>query len=124
MTDDLRARRAATFGTALSLSYREPLHIVRGEGAYLYDADGNAYLDAVNNVAHVGHAHPRVVEAATRQMRLLNTNTRYLHETTVAYAERLAALLPEGLDVVWLTNSGSEANELALRPRPGGDRPA
>jgi 4-aminobutyrate aminotransferase-like enzyme len=113
--DDLRARRAATLGTALSLSYREPLHIVRGLGAYLYDADGRAYLDAVNNVAHVGHSHPRVVEAASRQMALLNTNTRYLHETLVAYAERLAALLPDGLEVVWLTNSGSEANELALR---------
>jgi len=115
VTDDLRARRAATLGTALSLSYREPLHIVRGEGAWLYDADGTAYLDAVNNVAHVGHAHPRVVEAATRQMALLETNTRYLHDTIVAYAERLASLLPDGLDVVWLTNSGSEANELALR---------
>ena len=112
---DLRQRRRAHLGTGLSLSYREPLHVVRGEGAYLVDAAGRRYLDAVNNVAHVGHSHPRVVEAAARQMALLNTNTRYLHETAIAYAERLAALLPGGLDVVWLVNSGSEANELALR---------
>jgi len=115
VTERLLARRAATLGTALSLSYREPLHIVRGEGAYLYDAEGRAYLDAVNNVAHVGHSHPRVAEAAATQLGRLNTNTRYLHEAVVTYAERLADLFPHGLDVVWLTNSGSEANELALR---------
>src|SRR4029079_15738608 len=73
------------------------------------------YLDCVNNVAHVGHAHPRVVEAGIAQMRLLNTNTRYLHENVVRYAERLAALLPDHLEVCFFTNSGSEANELALR---------
>jgi 4-aminobutyrate aminotransferase-like enzyme len=112
---DLLARRRAHFGSGLSLSYREPLQIVRGAGAYLYDARGRAYLDAVNNVAHVGHAHPRVVDAAARQKALLETNTRYLHETAIAYTERLAGLLPDGLDVVWLVNSGSEANELALR---------
>ena len=78
----------------------------------------------MNNVAHVGHAHPRVVEAATRQMRVLNTNTRYLHETSVAYAERLAALLPEGLDVVWLTNSRLGGERARAAAGPGGDRPA
>ena len=113
--DDLLARRLRLFGPSLSLSYRTPLHIVRGEGAYLYDADGRAYLDCVNNVAHVGHAHPRVVEAGAVQMRLLNTNTRYLHDTVLTYAERLTALLPEHLDTVFFTNSGSESNELALR---------
>jgi 4-aminobutyrate aminotransferase-like enzyme len=113
--DDLLARRRALLGPSLSLSYREPLHIVRGEGAYLYAADGAAYLDCVNNVAHVGHAHPRVVEAGVAQMRLLNTNTRYLHETVLAYAERLRGLLPDHLEVAFFTNSGSEANELALR---------
>jgi 4-aminobutyrate aminotransferase-like enzyme len=114
-TDALLAARRALLGPSLSLSYRTPLHIVRGEGAYLYDADGRAYLDCVNNVAHVGHAHPRVVEAGVAQMRLLNTNTRYLHELVLRYAERLTALLPEHLEVCYFVNSGSEANELALR---------
>jgi 4-aminobutyrate aminotransferase-like enzyme len=113
--DDLLARRLQLLGPSLSLSYRTPLHIVRGQGAYLYDAEGRAYLDCVNNVAHVGHAHPRVVEAGIAQMRLLNTNTRYLHENLVTYAARLTALLPEHLEVAFFTNSGSEANELALR---------
>jgi 4-aminobutyrate aminotransferase-like enzyme len=110
----LDARRRL-LGPSLSVSYRTPLHIVRGEGAYLYDADGRPYLDCVNNVAHVGHAHPRVVEAGIAQMRLLNTNTRYLHENVVRYAERLIGLLPDHLEVCFLVNSGSEANELALR---------
>jgi 4-aminobutyrate aminotransferase-like enzyme len=112
---EILATRRAHLGPSLSLAYRNPLHIVRGEGAYLFDADGRAYLDCVNNVAHVGHAHPRVVEAGIAQMRLLNTNTRYLHENVVRYAERLTALLPEHLEVCFFTNSGSEANELALR---------
>ena len=112
---DLLAERRRLLGPSLSLSYRRPLHIVRGEGAYLYDADGRQYLDCVNNVAHVGHAHPRVVAAATAQMRLLNTNTRYLHENVLRYADRLTALLPEHLEVAYFVNSGSEANELALR---------
>ena len=113
--DDLLSRRRRRLGRSLSLSYREPLVIVRGDGAYLYDAEGRPYLDLVNNVAHVGHAHPRVVEAATRQKALLETNTRYLHPTILEYADRLAATLPAGLDVIHLVNSGSEANELALR---------
>jgi 4-aminobutyrate aminotransferase-like enzyme len=114
-TDALVADRRRLLGPSLSVSYRTPLHIVRGEGAYLYDADGRAYLDCVNNVAHVGHAHPRVVEAGAAQMRLLNTNTRYLHELVLRYAERLTGLLPEHLEVCYFVNSGSEANELALR---------
>jgi 4-aminobutyrate aminotransferase-like enzyme len=112
---DLLAERRRLLGPSLSLSYRRPLHIVRGEGAYLYDADGRQYLDCVNNVAHVGHAHPRVVEAASAQMRQLNTNTRYLHENVLRYADRLTARLPEHLEVAYFVNSGSEANELALR---------
>ena len=114
-TAELLARRRVLLGPSLALSYRTPLLIVRGEGAYLFDADGRAYLDCVNNVAHVGHGHPRVVEAGVAQMRLLNTNTRYLHENVIRYAERLTALLPEHLEVCFFTNSGSEANELALR---------
>lgn len=112
---DLLARRRVRLGPSLSLSYREPLTIVRGEGAYLYDAGGHAYLDLVNNVAHVGHAHPKVVEAAARQKAILETNTRYLHPAILDYADRLAATLPAGLEVIHLVNSGSEANELALR---------
>jgi 4-aminobutyrate aminotransferase-like enzyme len=115
VSESLADRRRRRLGPSLSLSYRVPLHIVRGQGAYLYDADGRAYLDCVNNVAHVGHAHPRVVEAASRQMALLNTNTRYLHEAVLDYADRLVGTLPAGLEVAWFVNSGSEANELALR---------
>jgi 4-aminobutyrate aminotransferase-like enzyme/Ser/Thr protein kinase RdoA (MazF antagonist) len=112
---ELRAARRTTFSRALSLSYAEPLKIVRGAGAHLYDDDGRAYLDLVNNVCHVGHAHPRVVAAAADQMARLNTNTRYLHDLAVTYARRLTATLPDPLSVVFLVNSGSEANDLALR---------
>jgi 4-aminobutyrate aminotransferase-like enzyme len=88
---------------------------VRGWMQHLYDADGQQYLDCVNNVAHVGHSHPHVVNAIVQQSRVLNTNTRYLHENLVRYAGRLAATLPEPLRVCFIVNSGSEANELALR---------
>jgi len=114
-TDDLLARRRQHLGPSLSISYRRPLHIVRGWGSRLYDADGRAYLDCVNNVAHVGHCHPRVVRAAADQMARLNTNTRYLDAHLVEYVERLTATLPDPLSVVYLVCSGSEANELALR---------
>ncbi len=113
--EDLLTARRRLLGPSLSLSYRTPLHIVRGEGGHLYDADGRSYLDCVNNVAHVGHAHPRVVDAGAAQMRLLNTNTRYLHDLVLRYAERLTDLLPSHLEVCYFVNSGSEANELALR---------
>ena len=107
--------RRQHLGPSLSISYRRPLTIVRGWKQFLYDADGLRYLDAVNNVPHVGHCHPRVVRAAREQMAVLNTNTRYLHERLVEYAERLTATLPEPLRVCYLVNSGSEANELAIR---------
>jgi 4-aminobutyrate aminotransferase-like enzyme/Ser/Thr protein kinase RdoA (MazF antagonist) len=113
--EDLLRRRRRHLGPSLSISYREPLHMIRGRGTYLYDADGRAYLDCVNNVAHVGHCHPRVVRAAAEQMARLNTNTRYLDATLVEYVERLTATLPGELSVVYLVCSGSEANELALR---------
>ena len=100
---------------SLSLSYEDPIHIVRGEGQYLYDAEGLRYLDAVNNIQHVGHCHPKVVSAAMEQNTLLNTNTRYLDETIVRYAKLLTKKLPDGLDVCFFTNSGSESNDLALR---------
>ena len=110
-----RAPPASISGQSLSISYDRPLSIVRGRGARLIDHSGRAYLDCVNNVCHVGHAHPHVVAALTRQAAVLNTNTRYLHPTILDYAERLAAMFPAPLEVVYLVNSGSEANELALR---------
>ena len=112
----LLARRHRVLGTALeSLSYRHPLHLVRGDGAWMEAADGRRYLDAYNNVPVVGHAHPRVVAAIARQATALNTNTRYLHEHVVDLAERLVASMPDGLDTVLFVNSGSEANDLAWR---------
>ena len=113
--DTLLARRKQYVGGSVRLSYRNPLHIVRGAMQYLFDADGTRLLDAYNNVPHVGHCHPVIVEAATRQMRLLNTNTRYLHENLERFAATLIATLPASLQVCFFVNSGSEANELALR---------
>ncbi len=113
---ELRARRATVLGSALSpLTYDRPLHLVRGEGVWLYEADGTRYLDAYNNVPVVGHAHPVVVDAIARQAGMLNSNTRYLHEAVVVLAERLVASMPPGLDTVMFVNSGSEANDLAWR---------
>ena len=109
------AARRARLGPSLSLSYREPLQIVRGWMQYLYDETGRAYLDVYNNVPLVGHSHPRVARAAAAQLALLNTNTRYLHANATRYAERLGELLPEPLRVCFFLSSGSEANELALR---------
>lgn len=107
--------RRKNLGKSLSISYKKPLHMVRGYMQYLYDTSGRRYLDTVNNVPHVGHQHPRVVKAAQQQMGLLNTNTRYLHENIVRFAEELLATFPPELSVVHFVNSGSEANELALR---------
>src|SRR5580658_6987187 len=110
----LSARRAF-LGKNLSISYQQPLKIARGWMQYLYDDTGRAFLDVYNNVPLVGHSHPRVVCAVQEQMALLNTNTRYLHDSVNRYAERLTRLLPEPLRVCYFVNSGSEANELALR---------
>jgi 4-aminobutyrate aminotransferase-like enzyme/Ser/Thr protein kinase RdoA (MazF antagonist) len=108
-------RRRALLGKNLSVSYEHPLKIVRGWMQYLYDDTGRAYLDVYNNVPLVGHSHPRVVRAAQEQLALLNTNTRYLHDNVNRYAERLTEKLPDPLRVCFFVNSGSEANELALR---------
>jgi 4-aminobutyrate aminotransferase-like enzyme/Ser/Thr protein kinase RdoA (MazF antagonist) len=113
--EEILATRKRSMSAALRVSYREPLHLVRGAKQFLYDADGRSYLDAVNNVPHVGHSHPRVAEAVERQMSLLNSNTRYLYGVLAEYVERLTAKFPEPLRVCFLVNSGSEANELALR---------
>lgn len=112
---EVLSSRREHIGRSLSVSYRRPLKIVRGYMQYLYDDEGRAFLDAVNNVPHVGHSHPRVVAASHRQMAVLNTNTRYLHDNLVDYAERLCAKLPDPLSVCFFVNSGSEANDLALR---------
>ena len=107
--------RSKHLGPSLSVSYDEPLHIVHGKGQYLFDSKGNRYLDCVNNIQHVGHCHPKVVEAAQEQYKKLNTNTRYLDGTIVNYAKNITSTLPDGLDVCFFGNSGSEANDLALR---------
>ncbi len=107
--------RRERLNPSMSISYKRPLQFERGYLHHLYDENGQTYLDCVNNVPHVGHSHPRVVRAAQRQMALLNTNTRYLHPLIVAYAERLRATLPEKLAICFFVNSGSEANELAIR---------
>lgn len=93
----------------------EPIHAVRGQGCELFDAEGNSYLDCINNVSHVGHAHPRVAAAVASQLAILNTNSRYLSQGLVDYAEQMAALMPSTLEVLYMTVSGSEANDLALR---------
>jgi Ser/Thr protein kinase RdoA (MazF antagonist) len=97
------------------LFYDEPLRLVRGERHFLYDSDGVEYLDVYNNVPHVGHAHPRVAKAVFEQMSRLNTNSRYLQDVHVDYAERMLARLPPSLTKIVFVNSGSEANEIALR---------
>jgi 4-aminobutyrate aminotransferase-like enzyme/Ser/Thr protein kinase RdoA (MazF antagonist) len=109
------ARRHRLMGEGAELFYEKPLHIVRGAGVWLYDAQGREYLDVYNNVPHVGHAHPRVVEAIQRQTAILATHTRYLHEKILQYAEELTAKLPARLDACIFVNSGSEANDVAWR---------
>jgi 4-aminobutyrate aminotransferase-like enzyme len=113
--EEILSKRRQHMGGNVSISYHSPLKIVRGWMQYLYDDEGRRYIDAYNNVAHVGHCHPKVVEAAREQIGVLNTNTRYLHDNIIRYAERLTALLPDGLEVCYFVNSASEANELALR---------
>src|SRR4051794_33545162 len=113
LTDTLIDRRRALLGPAYRLFYSEPVHLVRGEGTWVYDRDGNAYLDAYNNVPSVGHCNPRVVEAIARQAATLNVHTRYLDERLLDYAERLTATFPPELSQLMLTCSGTEANELA-----------
>ncbi len=112
---DLIHFRKQHLGKGLSLQYKEPIKIVRGQGVYLLDELGRKYLDTVNNVAHVGHEHPEVVKAAQHQIAVLNTNSRYLHENMNLLAQEILDTLPPELSVVHFVNSGSEANELAIR---------
>ncbi len=113
-TAELRAARRRVLG-ALELSYDEPLHLVRGEGVHVFDADGRRYLDAYNNVPVAGHAHPAIAAAIAAQSQLLVTNTRYLHESSVELAEALLGRAPGGLERVLFVNSGSEATDIAWR---------
>ena len=108
-------RRKRFLGPAYRLFYDRPLNIVRGDGVWLFDNDNKRYLDMYNNVAHVGHCHPHVVEAIRKQVGILNTHTRYLHSNVLNYAERLLDKMPDELDVTMFSCTGTEANELALR---------
>ncbi len=113
--DQLIDYRKQHLGKSLSLQYEIPIKMVRGAGQYLIDQYGRKYLDTVNNVAHVGHEHPAVVKAGQEQMSLINTNSRYLHDNINALAKELLETLPPELSVLHFVNSGSEANELAIR---------
>ena len=112
---DLLVRRRRLLGPNVPTFYEAPVHLVRGQGVWLWDAEGRRYLDCYNNVAHVGHCHPKVVEAICRQSGVLNTHTRYLHEGILDYAERLTGKLGHDLSQVIMVCTGSEANDIALR---------
>ena len=115
MSSDLAKRRAAVLGPNVPTFYDSPVHLVKGEGVWAWDADGCKYLDCYNNVPHVGHCHPHVVAAIATQAAKLNTHTRYLHSGIVDYCERLTAKFQTQLDQVIMVCSGSEANDIALR---------
>jgi 4-aminobutyrate aminotransferase-like enzyme len=115
MSETLIARRNRLLGPNVPTFYDIPVHMVRGEGVWLWDADGKKYLDCYNNVPHVGHCHPKVIEAIAKQAATLNTHTRYLHDTILDYADRLTAKLSHDLGQVIFTCTGSEANDIALR---------
>ncbi|KAG7153964.1 Ethanolamine-phosphate phospho-lyase-like 4 [Homarus americanus] len=108
--------RKKHIGPSCKLFFKsDPLKIVRASGSYMYDENGHRYLDCINNVCHVGHCHPYVVSAGMQQMAVLNTNSRFLHDNLVLYAKRLTSLFPKQLSMCYFVNSGSEANDLALR---------
>jgi len=111
----LLARRAQRLGPNVSTFYDDPVHLIKGQGVWVWDNDGRKYLDCYNNVPHVGHCHPKVVEAICKQASTLNTHTRYLHENILDYADRLTATMADALSTIIMTCSGSEANDIALR---------
>ena len=113
-TDTLQKRKTL-IGWNLSIAYNDPVKVVRGWKQYLFDEMGNKYIDSYNNVAHVGHCHPAVVKAVQEQVSVLNTNTRYLHDNIIKYAQKLTSYFHESLNVCYFVNSASEANELAIR---------
>lgn len=108
-------RREKYMSDGYRLFYQKPVYIVRGEGAYLYDEEGHKYLDMYNNVASIGHCHPAVVEAVSKQMAMLNTHTRYLSNIIVDYSEALLKEMPPEVDKITYMCSGTEANDLAIR---------
>lgn len=114
-TQELLKRRSKLLGPNVPTFYQDPVHLVRGKGVWLWDADGRKYLDCYNNVPHVGHCHPKVVEAICTQAATLNTHTRYLHEGVLDYVEALTSKFAEGLDTAIMVCTGSEANDIALR---------
>ncbi|BBZ79411.1 aminotransferase [Mycolicibacterium anyangense] len=114
-TRDAIQRRNQVLGPVYRLFYDDPVEVLRGSGTYLYDSDGNQYLDAYNNVPCIGHSHPAVADAVARQLHTVNTNTRYLQPSVTAYAEDLLSTFPAALSNIVFTCSGSEANDLALR---------
>jgi len=111
----LLARRYKVMGEYAPLFYDQPIHIIKGKGVWLYDADGTKYLDMYNNVPTVGHCNPYVVKRITEQVQTLNVHTRYLHETIVEYSERLLATFDQSLDMLVMTCTGSESNDIAIR---------
>jgi 4-aminobutyrate aminotransferase-like enzyme len=115
MTETVAERRARLMGPNVPTFYRSPVHIQRGDGVWLWDKDGKRYLDCYNNVAHVGHCHPRVVQAICAQAATLNTHTRYHHDLVLDYIERLTATLGHGISQAIMVCTGSEANDLSLR---------
>ncbi|MFT4021787.1 MAG: aspartate aminotransferase family protein, partial [Acinetobacter sp.] len=114
-TRQLTDKRSKILGESYRLFYRNPVHLVKGEGQYLWDAAGNKYLDVYNNVASIGHCHPAVINAVHAQMKLLNTHTRYLHENILNYTEELLKTVPSEVDRAMYMCTGSEANDLAIR---------
>lgn len=114
-TRQLTEKRRKVLGESYRLFYRNPVHLVKGQGQYLWDAQGHQYLDMYNNVASIGHCHPAVIEAVHEQMQQLNTHTRYLHETILDYSEALLATMPAEIDRAMYMCTGSEANDLAIR---------
>ena len=108
-------RRHAHISPIISMSYKEPIHMTRSAFQYMYDVAGNTFLDAYNNIPHVGHSHPKVVEVAQRQIAKLNTNTRYVYDELAEYAEKLLKHFPSHLNKVFFVNSGSAASDLAVR---------
>ncbi|XP_060575396.1 ethanolamine-phosphate phospho-lyase-like [Ruditapes philippinarum] len=113
--DTLQLRKKYIGEACILFFANDPLKITRASGQYMYDEKGNQYLDCINNVCHVGHCNSAVVEAGYKQMKVLNTNSRYLHDNIVRLAEKITSTLPDKLNVVYMCNSGSEANDLALR---------
>ncbi|MGE6220549.1 aminotransferase class III-fold pyridoxal phosphate-dependent enzyme [Nubsella zeaxanthinifaciens] len=114
-TDHLLLKRETFIQQSQEYYYQKPMNLVRGWKQYLYDENGQVYLDAINNVAHIGHSHPKITETAVNQLKKLNTNARFLYKENIAYAEKLLSFFPPSLQVIFFTCTGSEANDLALR---------